>query len=62
MRSARARNGKPIASSPLSRLRDAGCTIAGTETVLFEWTGGGDDAAFRDVLKIVKGLPGVARR
>jgi nicotinamidase-related amidase len=41
----------------LLRLRDAGCTIVGTETVLFEWTGSGDDAAFRDVLKIVKGLP-----
>jgi nicotinamidase-related amidase len=41
----------------LSRLRDAGCTIAGTETVLFEWTGSGDDAAFRDVLNIVKALP-----
>ena len=41
----------------LSRLRSAGCTIVGTETVLFEWTGSGDDAAFRDVLKIVKALP-----
>ncbi len=41
----------------LSRLRDAGCTIAGTETVLFEWIGSGDDAAFRDVLSIVKSLP-----
>ena len=41
----------------LSRLREAGCTIVGTETVLFEWTGSGDDAAFGDVLKIVKALP-----
>lgn len=41
----------------LARLRDAGCTIAGTETVLFEWTGSGDDPALRDVLKIVKRLP-----
>ena len=41
----------------LTRLRDAGCTIAGTETVLFEWTGSGDDAAFGDILKLVKGLP-----
>ena len=31
--------------------------IAGTETVLFEWTHAGDDAAFRDVLKLVKSLP-----
>ena len=41
----------------LARLREAGCTIVGTETVLFEWTGGGEDAAFADVLKIVKALP-----
>ncbi len=41
----------------ISRLREAGCTIAGTETVLFEWTGSGDDAAFRDVLQDVKALP-----
>lgn len=41
----------------LDRLRAAGCTLVGTETVLFEWTGGGDDAAFRDVLELVKALP-----
>lgn len=41
----------------LARLRAAGCVIAGTETVLFEWTGGGDDPAFRDILSIVKRLP-----
>lgn len=40
----------------LDRLRDAGCTLVGTETVLFEWTQAGDDAAFRDVLQIVKSL------
>ena len=41
----------------LARLRAAGCTIAGTETILFEWTGSGDDAAFRDILALVKALP-----
>ena len=41
----------------IARMRGAGCAIAGTETVLFEWTGGGDDAAFGDVLKLVKALP-----
>lgn len=41
----------------IARMRAAGCAIAGTETVLFEWTGGGDDAAFRDILKLVKALP-----
>ncbi len=41
----------------LDRMRAAGCTVAGTETVLFEWTRSGDDAAFRDVLALVKKLP-----
>jgi nicotinamidase-related amidase len=39
------------------RMRRAGVAIAGTETVLFELTHAGDDAAFRDVLKLVKSLP-----
>ena len=42
----------------LARLRDAGVALASTETVLFEWTGDADDAAFRDILKLVKDLPG----
>ena len=41
----------------LQRLREAGCTLVGTETVLFEWTKSGDDAAFRDTLRLVKDLP-----
>jgi nicotinamidase-related amidase len=41
----------------LERLRKAGCTLVGTETVLFEWTRAGNDAAFRDVLRLVKSLP-----
>jgi nicotinamidase-related amidase len=41
----------------LDRMRRAGVVIAGTETVLFEWTHAGDDAAFRDVLALVKSLP-----
>ena len=41
----------------LQRLREAGCTLAGTETILFEWTRAGDDAAFRDTLRLVKDLP-----
>ena len=41
----------------LERMRAAGCTTVGTETVLFEWTRSGDDAAFREVLKLVKALP-----
>ncbi len=42
----------------LERLRAAGCALVGTETVLFEWTRSGDDDAFREVLKLVKSLPG----
>ena len=41
----------------LDRVRAAGGTLVGTETVLFEWTGAGDDPAFRDVLALVKSLP-----
>jgi nicotinamidase-related amidase len=41
----------------LDRMRRAGAVIAGTETVLFEWTQAGDDAAFRDILALVKSLP-----
>lgn len=40
----------------LERLRGAGCTLAATETILFEWTRAGDDAAFKDVLGLVKAL------
>lgn len=31
--------------------------LAGTETVLFEWTRDGGDPAFREVLELVKHLP-----
>ena len=41
----------------LDRMRRAGAVVAGTETVLFEWAHAGDDAAFRDVLELVKSLP-----
>jgi nicotinamidase-related amidase len=39
------------------RMRAAGCILAGTETVLFEWTRAGDDAGFRSTLALVKALP-----
>ncbi len=41
----------------LERMAGAGCTLVGTETVLFEWTRAGDDPAFREVLTLVKSLP-----
>jgi len=40
----------------LHRLAQAGCLLAGTETVLFEWTATADDAHFREVLALVKAL------
>ena len=41
----------------IDRMRNVGCTLVGTETVLFEWTQAGDDAAFKNVLALVKALP-----
>lgn len=41
----------------LERMRAAGATLAGTETVLFEWTHSGDDPEFRAILQLVKELP-----
>ena len=41
----------------LQRLREAGCTLAGTETILFEWAHSAADTAFRDTLALVKQLP-----
>jgi nicotinamidase-related amidase len=40
----------------LQRMQQAGCLLAGTETILFEWTGDGTDRRFRDVLTMVKSL------
>ena len=40
----------------LRRMERAGCSLAGTETVLFEWTGSGTDRQFRTILAAVKAL------
>jgi nicotinamidase-related amidase len=40
----------------LRRMEQAGCALAGTETVLYEWTGSGVEPHFRTVLGIVKTL------
>jgi nicotinamidase-related amidase len=40
----------------LRRMEQAGCILAGTETLLFEWTGNGADPHFREILAIVKAL------
>lgn len=38
----------------LARLEHAGCVVAGTETVLFEWTKFATDERFRSMLALVK--------
>ncbi len=38
----------------LRRMQQAGCALAGTESVLFEWTGSAVDPRFRAVLGLVK--------
>ncbi len=40
----------------LRRMAQAGCLLAGTETVLFEWAGSAIDPRFRAILAMVKGL------
>ncbi|MCH7905752.1 MAG: isochorismatase family protein [Armatimonadetes bacterium] len=41
----------------VKRLRDAGVTIAHTESIAYEWMGSADHHKFRDVLKLVKQYP-----
>lgn len=40
----------------LQRMRHAGCVIAATETVLFEWARSGTDPHFKALLAIVKAI------
>jgi len=40
----------------LQRMAQAGCLLAGTETVLYEWTAAATDPRFREVLALVKSL------
>ena len=40
----------------LQRLQHAGCVLAGTETVLFEWAASGVDPRFKAILSAVKAL------
>ena len=39
----------------LARLRDAGIGLVPSEMAIFEWLERGDDAAFRDLLPLIKG-------
>lgn len=40
----------------LRRMAQAGCVLAGAETVLFEWAGSGSDPHFRALLATVKSI------
>ena len=41
-------------TNAIARLRDAGCVITNTESVLFEWLGNASHAAFKTVSKLIK--------
>lgn len=40
----------------LDRMRQAGCVLLGTETLLYEWCATPADPAFKELLKVVKAL------
>ena len=42
-------------SAALRRMENTGLVLVTTEMVMFEWLARGDDPAFRDVLKLIKG-------
>ncbi len=41
-------------TNAIARLRDEGCVIINTESVLFEWLGNANHAAFKTVSKLIK--------
>lgn len=41
-------------ANAIARMRDAGCVIANTESILFEWLGAAQGDAFKAVSKLVK--------
>jgi nicotinamidase-related amidase len=41
-------------ANALARLRDAGCVITNTESVVFEWLGNANHAAFKAVSKLIR--------
>jgi nicotinamidase-related amidase len=41
-------------ANALARLRNAGCVITNTESVLFEWLGGANHEAFKAVSKLIR--------
>jgi len=42
----------------LKRIRDAGAVAAHSESIAYEWMGGADSPAFKEVLALVKGIKG----
>ena len=47
-----------VQEAGLARLRDAGVGLVTVEMAIFEWLERADDAAFRDLLPLIKGMPG----
>jgi nicotinamidase-related amidase len=41
-------------ANAINRLRDVGCTITNTESVLFEWIGDANHEAFKALSKLIK--------
>lgn len=41
-------------ANALARLRDAGCVIANTESVVFEWLGAAEGDAFKAISKLIR--------
>lgn len=41
-------------ANALARLRDAGCIITNTESVLFEWIGSAEHTQFKAIAKLIK--------
>lgn len=41
-------------ANALTRLRDAGCVISNTESVVFEWLGNANHEAFKAISKLIK--------
>jgi nicotinamidase-related amidase len=41
-------------ANALARLRDAGCVIANTESIVFEWLGNANHEAFKAISKLIK--------
>ncbi len=41
-------------ANAIARLREAGCVIANTESILFEWLGAAQGDAFKAISKLIK--------